>query len=318
MLESRITLRQLRYFVDVVEQRGFTAAARVLHIAQPALSRQIAQLEDDLGQRLLLRQTDGVLPTDAGLRLYDLARIVLERINGATEEVRGQQTEPQGRVSVALPTTGGTDLITELVTVCAAELPKVSLQVIDGVSTQTGHVLESAMVDFGVVPNADEVPGIEAESLFHEHLYLVRRADSQLGVQPAEIPFAQAVATPLVLGPRSMHLRRHVERQATALGLTVNLAHEQRSASTIAGFVRAGLAGTVTNWPSMREFFPDGHVIAQRIVQPDLQRTIAIAHAAARPLNRAASATYAVLKRLLLARVGDGRWRGEAVASGGG
>lgn len=310
MLETRISLKQLRYFVDVVEQRGFTAAARVLHIAQPALSRQIAQLEDDLGERLLVRQSDGVVPTDTGMRLYDLARAILERVNGAREEVRGEQSEPQGRVSVALPTTGGTDLITELVRVCAIELPKVTLQVIDGVSTQTGHVLESGMVDFGVVPNADEVPGIEFEPLFHEHLFLVRRAEGS-GVQPAEVPFATVVSTPLVMGPRSMHLRRYLEQQASARGLAIQLAHEQRSANTIAGFVRAGLAATVTNWPSMREFFPDGHVIAQRIVQPDLCRTIAIGHAAARPLNRAARATYDVLRRLLLDRAKDGRWRGE-------
>lgn len=314
MLESRISLRQLRYFVDVVEQRGFTAAARVLHVAQPALSRQIAQLEEDLGERLLVRQSDGVLPTDAGVRLYDLARAILERVNGAREEVRGQQGEPQGRVAVALPTTGGTDLITEFVRVCAFELPKVSLQVIDGVSTQTGHVLESGMVDLGVVPNADEVPGIESEPLFHEHLFLVRRAEGG-GMEPAEVPFATAAATPLVLGPRSMHLRRYLEQQAASQGLVLNLAHEQRSANTIAGFVGVGLAGTVTNWPSIREFFPDGHVVAQRIVQPELRRTIAIGHAAARPLNRAARATYDVLRRLLLERVHDGRWRGEAIGA---
>lgn len=314
MLESRISLRQLRYFVDVVEQRGFTAAARVLHIAQPALSRQIAQLEEDLGERLLVRQSDGVVPTDAGMRLYDLARAILERVNGAQEAVRGQHSEPQGRVSVALPTTGGTDLITELVHACAVELPKVSLQIIDGVSTQTGHVLESGMVDFGVVPNADEVPGIEAEPLFDEHLFLVRQAQGS-AEQPPEVPFATVATTPLVLGPRSMHLRRYLEQQASAAGLTLNIAHEQRSASTIAGFVRAGLGATVTNWPSLREYFPDGHVIAQRIVDPSLRRTIAIGHAASRPLNLAARATHDVLRRLLLERLRDGRWRGEAAGS---
>jgi len=312
MLENRISLRQLRYFVDVVEQRGFSAAARVLHVAQPALSRQIAQLERDLDERLLLRQPDGVLPTDAGLRLYDLARAILERVNGAREEMRGQQSEPQGRVSVALPSAGGTDLITELVHVCAAELPKVSLQIIDGVSSQIGQVLESGMVDFGVLPNADEVQGIEAEPLFHEYLFLVRRAEGS-GVQPAEIPFAEAAAVPLVLVPRTMHLRRYLEQQAAAAGLTLNLVHEQRSAGTIAGFVRAGLGAAIANWPTTLEFSAGGPLIAQRIVQPELRRSIAIGHAAARPLNRAARATYDVLRRLLLARVHDGRWRGEAI-----
>lgn len=315
MLESRVSLRQLRYFVDVVEQRGFTAAARVLHVAQPALSRQVAQLEDDLGEQLLVRLSDGVIPTEAGRRLYDLARAVLERVNGAREEVQGRPSEPQGRVSVALPSTGGTDLITELVRRCAQELPKVSLQIIDGVSMQTGHVIESGMVDIGVVPNADEVPGIEAEPLFTEHLFLVRRAGGP--VQPAEIPLSRLAELPLVLAPRTLHMRRYLDRQAAARGLTLNLVHEQRSPNTIAGFVLAGLGATVTNWPSVREFFPDGHVIAQRIVQPELCRTVVIGHAAARPLTQAARATYDLLKALLLARVRDGRWRGDLIDPAG-
>lgn len=310
LLESLVSLKQLRYFVGVVEQRGFTAAAEVMHVAQPSLSRHVAQLEDALGERLLLRHALGVTPTEAGLRLYHLARSVLERVNGATSEVRGQAFEPSGRVTVALPATGGTDLFTEVVKVCKAELPLVDLQINDGISTHIGHVLESGMVDFGVIPNAEEVAGVESEALFIEQLFAVQSHDGRQR-RPTEIPFSMLAKLPLVMAPTSMHLRRYLDKVAQAEGVTFHVAYEQRTLGTIAGFVRAGLACTVCNWPSLIEHFPPGSVIAQRIVEPALGRVIAIAYPSTRPLNHAASAAYTIVRRLLLQRVNDGRWRGE-------
>lgn len=303
----------MRYFVCVVEQRGFTAAGAVLHVAQPALSRQIAQLEETLGEQLLVRQPEGVQPTEAGRRLYDLARDVLERVNGAESEVRGLDRAPQGRVTVALPATCGTALLAELISVCKERLPLVDLQIWDGISTHTGHVLESGMVDFGVVPNADEVSGVTVQELFREQLFLIRSHDGRTR-EPTEIALSDIAAIPLVLGPRAMHLRRCFERAAQETGICLDVRYEQKTVNTIAGFVRAGLAATVSNWPSFVELFPVGGVIAQRIVAPELSRTISIAYPSARPLNHAARVTYELTRSLILMRVSDGTWRGELIA----
>lgn len=309
-LESILSLKQMRYFASVVEQRSFTAASQVLHIAQPALSRQIAQLEEAIGEQLLVRHAEGVTTTQAGLRCYDLARVVLERVNGAAAEVKGEEPEPQGRVTLALPATGGAEFITNVVRACKAELPQVDLQVLDGISTQTGHVLESGLVDVGVLPNADELDGVSSQPLFTEHLFAVYALDSARRTPP-DIRFAELAAMPLVVAPRSMHLRRFIERAAQAGGIRLNIVYEQRSVATIAAFVRAGLAATVTNWPSVLEYFPTGAVAARRIVDPPLSRTMAICFPSARPMSNASRAVHALVTRLLLERVSDGRWRGE-------
>lgn len=310
LLESLVSLRQFRYFICVVEQRSFTSAAAILHVAQPSLSRQVAQLEEIVGEQLLIRTPTGIIPTEPGFKVYYLARSLLEQVNGLVDEVRGTEREPQGRVSIALPATGGTDLIAEVIKACKSEIPQVSLHVQDGISTLTGQMLGSGLVDFGVVPNAEDIHGIASEPLFIEHLFIVRSKDGRQR-QPSEIDFASVTKLPLVMGPRSMHLRRYLEKAAADNGIELQIAYEQQTVGTIAGFVKAGLAATITNWPSLTEHFPVGTVWAQRIIDPELNRVISIAHPAERPLGQAARAAYNIVRRLLLERVKDGRWRGK-------
>ena len=91
--------RHLRYFVSVVEAGSFSRAAVAIHVAQPALSQQIAELEERLGQTLLKRSSRGVRPTPAGDALYRKASAILrqlerlpELVTGGTHAIRGGQT----------------------------------------------------------------------------------------------------------------------------------------------------------------------------------------------------------------------------------
>ena len=86
-------LRQLRYFVTIVDAGSFSRAAQVAHVAQPALSQQIADLEDQLGVSLLQRSARGVNATAAGERLYVEASAILRRVERLPEVVRGQCEE---------------------------------------------------------------------------------------------------------------------------------------------------------------------------------------------------------------------------------
>lgn len=309
-LESLISLRQMRYFVCVVEQKGFTPAAAILHVAQPSLSRQIAQLEEAIGEQLLIRTPAGIIPTEAGLKVYQTARDLLDVVNGLGDAVRGSQQEPEGRVAIALPATSGTEFIADVIKTCKFEIPKVELHVQDTISALTSQVLSSGLVDFGVLPNAEEVQGIQAEPIFKEWMYLITAVEGRKRV-PAEIAFSELADRPLVLGPRTMHLRRYIERMASEHGLSLHVRYEQHTIGTITGVVRAGLASTIANWPSAIDNFPVGAFTLQKVIAPELQRVIAIAHPVDRPLRHPAKAAYDIVKRLLIERVKDGRWRGE-------
>jgi LysR family nitrogen assimilation transcriptional regulator len=96
-------LRQLESLVAIADSGSFSRAAVALDLAQPSLSRQIAQLESDLGQRLLVRTGRGVVPTAAGEVLLLHARAMLDSARRARDELRDMSASPSGRVIVGMP-----------------------------------------------------------------------------------------------------------------------------------------------------------------------------------------------------------------------
>jgi len=86
--------RQLKYFVQIAESGNFSRAAEVLRIAQPSLSQQMKNLEDELGVDLLNRHARGVSTTELGQQFYDHARRILQEVDRAKEVMRSQSANP--------------------------------------------------------------------------------------------------------------------------------------------------------------------------------------------------------------------------------
>ncbi|RYF06203.1 MAG: LysR family transcriptional regulator, partial [Comamonadaceae bacterium] len=97
-------LKQLRYFVKVVELKNITAAAEALFIAQPSLSQHMTNLESDLGVALLERSPQGTRPTAMGELLYRHAKSILRQFEEARAAMQRESDAPSGRVAVGLPT----------------------------------------------------------------------------------------------------------------------------------------------------------------------------------------------------------------------
>jgi DNA-binding transcriptional LysR family regulator len=98
-------LAAMETFVRVVETGSFSAAARSLNVGQPAISKTIAQLEDRLGVRLLLRTTRSLTPTDAGHSFFDRARHVVEGADEAEQAARGDGADLTGRLKISAAVT---------------------------------------------------------------------------------------------------------------------------------------------------------------------------------------------------------------------
>src|ERR1700758_3933756 len=98
--QDNMQFRQLRYFVKIVEAGSFSKAASVVHVAQPALSQQVAELEERLGVSLLLRSARGVRPTAAGEILYKEASVILHQLDQLPSVVRSSAGEPEGIVNL--------------------------------------------------------------------------------------------------------------------------------------------------------------------------------------------------------------------------
>jgi LysR family transcriptional regulator, nitrogen assimilation regulatory protein len=304
-----MTLKQLRYLIAIAEAGSFSAAARRAYIAQPALSRQIGLLESELEMQLLERQHDGVALTDAGRRLYEVARSVVQKLDSVKDELASTRGDPRGHVSISIPATVSALLLPEIIRRATDKFPGISLTICDGLTREGGQSIELGKVDFGVVPNAEELEHVIAEPIFTEDLYWVGPGSSAESDTP--ISLAEAGATRLVMAPRALHLRRRIEQAAMEAGVTLNVVYEQQSAPGIASLVRHGLAATICNWPPLEELFES--TAARLIVEPRITRTVSIAYSVHKPLSFAASCMRDLVRGLLLDAVGDGRWRGSLI-----
>jgi LysR family nitrogen assimilation transcriptional regulator len=309
LLRSAISLRQLHYLVAVADAGSFSAAADHTHVAQPALSRQIAILEARIGLRLLDRSRKGVALTEGGVRLYNLARSTLERIGSVQTELRTAGRRPAGVVAVALPTSLASMHVPKVVGELVLRYPEIVLRVDDGPSPENGRSLEAAIVDFGIVPAADELVGVDYEPLVRESLLFVERRTAPRRA-PRTVTFGQVAKLKLIMPPRTFHTRRVVEDIAHLTHRKLNIAHEQRSVTTIMSLVRAGLGGTITNSPSIDQFWAPGTVTVRRIIRPQITRTISLAWPVHRTLSLASRAVYDIIKDLAVDAVRNGRWQG--------
>src|SRR5689334_528121 len=95
-------VRQLRYFVKIIELKSVSRAAEVLHIAQPALGLQVRKLEDELHTQLLIRHSRGVEPTAAGRLLHDRSVEILRAVEEAKQEIRDFAGPPLGLINIAM------------------------------------------------------------------------------------------------------------------------------------------------------------------------------------------------------------------------
>ncbi|ATH81660.1 MULTISPECIES: LysR family transcriptional regulator [Pseudomonadaceae] len=304
-----MTLKQLRYLIAIAEAGSFSAAARRAYVAQPALSRQISLLESELEMQLLERQHDGVALTDAGRRLYEVSRSVVQKLDSVKDELASTRGNPIGHVSISIPATVSALLLPEIIRRAEDKFPSINLTICDGLTREGGQSIELGKVDFGVLPNAEELEHVIAEPIFTEDLYWVGPGSSAESGTP--ISLAQAASTRLVMAPKALHLRRRIEQAAMEAGVTLNVVFEQQSAPGIASLVRHGLAATICNWPPLAELFES--TAARLIVEPRITRTVSIAHSAHRPLSFAASCMRDLVRGLLLEMVSDGRWRGSLI-----
>ncbi len=307
-------LIQLRYLTAIVEAGGYVAASRELNVAQPALSRQIQELEFEVGVRLLDRGRQGTSLTDVGQRFYNRARAILEQVEIARNEAQSRTSDPVGEVRVALPMTVCGLIAPKLVQRIENDYPGVSIGIIDGLGNQSGQVIETGRVDFGVVPNAEYLRYTDFTPILEEYLYVVTHREGAKA-SPRTVTLRQVERMHLVMPGREFQLRRRVEEAVARAGRTLPVRYEHQSLTTILSFVRNGLAAAILNWPAVHELFQSGLVDARRIVKPDLSRSISLAVPSNRPLTDAARVTYRAVRQLLREEVEAGNWKGHLIAS---
>lgn len=173
-----MNFRRLKYFVKIVDIGSLTQAAEVLHIAQPALSQQVATLEGELNQQLLIRTKRGVTPTDAGKILYTHARAILRQCEQAQLAVHNVGQSLSGQVSIGFaPGTAASSITMPLLQAVRAEFPEVVIYLHENSGAVLNEKLINHQLDMAVIYEHSPVAGVSSQALLKEDLFLVGTQD---------------------------------------------------------------------------------------------------------------------------------------------
>ncbi len=298
---SAMDVRQLRYFLGIVEQGSLSRAAEFLHVAQPALTLHLKRLEDELGCQLVERSSRGVIPTEFGHRLAQRAKALLENINHLRDEVRGMATAPAGTASVGIPTSLGSILTVPLVMATRERFPLVRLRVAEGLSGRMQDWLLAGLVDLAVVFGDAPLPGLVAQAVMREPLAFIAPRDDTLAAGRTTMNLGDALVLPLILPGRPHGLRAEVELAASKLRLPPNVTVEIDALDQIKSLVAKRAGYSILS----SRFAHQGPIAAELailpIANPAIERTISLAHAQDRPMSIAALAIHSAILELFSA-----------------
>jgi LysR family nitrogen assimilation transcriptional regulator len=311
-------LRQLRYFVAIVELGSFSKAASALNIAQPALSLHVRNMEADLQVQLLFRSPQGVVATEAGEILLRNARIIIDQFSVAEEEIRGFEAEPSGEVRLGLPGTIGQILAVPLIMAARKRFPKIRLRIAEAMSGFVLDWMRDGRVDLGVLYNAVDDRGLASCQVLTEELCLLGPPEplQDIELPPGDIlAYAHIARLPLILPSINHGLRTLIEREAAQSGLNINTVLEVDSYSNIKELVEEGMGYSILPYNSVDREVKEGRLIHRGIAAPVLKRDVHVVHNATRPMTNAVAAIEQLCRSTLLSLVETGRWNGARAFS---
>ena len=303
-------VRQLRYFVEVVQAKSFTKAAERVRVAQPALGFQVRKLEEELGSKLLVRHSRGVRTTEAGDALLKHAQAILRQIELAKQEMIDLAGPPRGPLVLGVTPTASALLSTRIVQQCSAAFPGISLNLVEGLSEDVMQWLDEGRIDLGFTYNPTAIKGIEATALLIEDLYYISPIKD--GIERAEkIPLTKLRDRPLILPSKPHGTRMLVERAAEQRDIPIHVSCEVDSVATVRELVEAGVGATVLPIGAVLDAVRAGRLHAVRISRPRISRTLHLAWPSRSAQTNAATVVFDIVRKLAQDRIesGDGFWR---------
>ncbi|MBB5878775.1 MULTISPECIES: LysR family transcriptional regulator [Xanthomonas] len=194
-------LRQLRYFVAVARERNFTRAAELLHIAQPPLSRQIQQLEEQLGTRLLVRSSRPLRLTDAGKLLYEEALQILGRVEQMQDATRRLGRSEQRVFSIGFVASSLYGGLPTLVRRLRQQRPDLDIRLLELMSGEQIEALKTGRIDLGIGRIRHDDDMVERFVLREERLAVALPMDHPLATSDAPLAPEALTAQRLIVYP---------------------------------------------------------------------------------------------------------------------
>lgn len=306
-------LKQLTALVTVAEVGSVTRAAQLLHLVQPAVTRQIRTLEQELRVALFERTRQGMILTPAGEVMVDRARRALQELERATAQIRPAPGQVTGIVSVGV-LDSLVDLVSQpLATAVREKHPGIKLRILTGYSGYLQQWLDSGDLDLALLYNLAGTPSLAVVPLLEERLWAIAPPDAEL--QPNEpVAWEQLLAHPLVLPISGHGLRALIDQARSAIRVKPNIAIETNSMHLQKQMVLAGYGWTVLPAAGVATDVAADVLSGAPLISPESTRSVVLGLPRAARIPAPVEVVATELTRLVVHLVRSGTWPSATLA----
>ncbi|HZT88151.1 MAG TPA: LysR family transcriptional regulator [Stellaceae bacterium] len=294
-------LRSLHYFVRIAELGSITRAAAHLHVAQPALTRHVQRLEEELGVALFTRANRGVRLTEAGQKLLEGALRILRDVERTGDEIRAHDAHPSGKIVLGITPTLCPVLVPELFARMRRHYPMIELKVVHAGMVRLEEFIVDGRVDIALLSELSRSRLIVSTRLAEEEMVLVTRPGAR---QPGTVSATELRGTPLILGDG---LRAAMDALLAGLGIELKVEVELNDHETIRLMVQQGAGAAILPHSSISREAARGLLEPHRITDKGVFRTLALGVRAGRTASPAREAVARTIQGLIADSEREGR-----------
>lgn len=303
-------LRQLRYFVRIIETGSMGSAAQDLDIGVSALSQQMSRLENELAIRLLQRTSRGVTPTNAGLAFYSQAQLALRHADDAILAAR--EARLSGHVSVGMAPSTASILGIPFIHAMQENYADVRLHVVESLSGNLERMINTRQIDLAVVFQKDKILRWSARPILEEQLFLIGSHALLAALPDNPITPEQLAGIPLIMPSQGHGLRGRLDAVCQEHALNVEIVAEIDGLPLLMRAVRDGLGATLQPGAAISHLDND----ALRVIgvhNPVLSRPNFLVSLSDDELTPAGLAARVVLTKVMRQLVDAGEWPGATL-----
>ncbi|EKL0281946.1 tricarballylate utilization LysR family transcriptional regulator TcuR [Salmonella enterica] len=303
-------LRQLRYFVRIIETGSMGSAAQDLDIGVSALSQQMSRLENELAIRLLQRTSRGVTPTNAGLAFYSQAQLALRHADDAILAAR--EARLSGHVSVGMAPSTASILGIPFIHAMQENYADVRLHVVESLSGNLERMINTRQIDLAVVFQKDKILRWSARPILEEQLFLIGSHALLAALPDNPNTPEQLAGIPLIMPSQGHGLRGRLDAVCQEHALNVEIVAEIDGLALLMRAVRDGLGATLQPGAAISHLDND----ALRVIgvhNPVLSRPNFLVSLSDDELTPAGLAARVVLTKVMRQLVDAGEWPGATL-----
>ncbi|EDT4775133.1 tricarballylate utilization LysR family transcriptional regulator TcuR [Salmonella enterica] len=303
-------LRQLRYFVRIIETGSMGSAAQDLDIGVSALSQQMSRLENELAIRLLQRTSRGVTPTNAGLAFYSQAQLALRHADDAILAAR--EARLSGHVSVGMAPSTASILGIPFIHAMQENYADVRLHVVESLSGNLERMINTRQIDLAVVFQKDKILRWSTRPILEEQLFLIGSHALLAALPDNPITPEQLAGIPLIMPSQGHGLRGRLDAVCQEHALNVEIVAEIDGLALLMRAVRDGLGATLQPGAAISHLDND----ALRVIgvhNPVLSRPNFLVSLSDDELTPAGLAARVVLTKVMRQLVDAGEWPGATL-----